>query len=170
MIFENISINTDSHTYAGYARCNGTYKNCIINGTYTLYGKSTFEGCEFNVSGDVYNIWTWGAPEASFTECTFNCDGKSVLVYNQNLNITFDTCTFNDKGNISGKAAIETGVDNGNTKYTININNCTVNGFDTTTQNTVTYGGTNLGSNIWGNKNLITADNLDVKIDGVEVY
>ena len=34
--FENITINTDSHTYTGYARCKGTYKNCVINGTYTL--------------------------------------------------------------------------------------------------------------------------------------
>ena len=59
--FEGITITTNSSTYIGYARCNGTYKNCIINGTYTLYGNSTFEDCTFNVSGDVYNIWTWGA-------------------------------------------------------------------------------------------------------------
>ena len=57
--FDGITITTNSSTYAGYARCNGTYKNCIINGTYTLYGESTFENCVFNVSGDVYNIWTW---------------------------------------------------------------------------------------------------------------
>lgn len=168
--FENISINTDSRTYTGYARCNGTYKNCVINGTYTLYGKSVFEQCEFNISGDLYNIWTWGAGEATFDTCTFNCDGKAVLVYNSNLNITFNTCTFNDNGGISGKAAIETGVDNGNTKYTININNSKVNGFDVTGKNTTTYGGTSLGTNVWGNKNLITADNLDVIIDGTEVY
>ncbi len=168
--FENISINTDSRTYTGYARCSGTYINCVINGTYTLYGKSTFERCTFNVTGDVYNIWTWGAKEATFDKCTFNCDGKSLLVYNQNLDITLNSCTFNDNGNISGKAAIETGVDNGNTKYTIKINDTKVNGFDVTGQNAVTYGGTNLGTNVWGNKNLITAENLDVIIDGVTVY
>lgn len=97
-------------------------------------------------------------------------DGKSLLVYNQNLDITLNSCTFNDNGNISGKAAIETGVDNGNTKYTIKINDTKVNGFDVTGQNAVTYGGTNLGTNVWGNKNLITAENLDVIIDGVTVY
>lgn len=31
--FENISINTDSGLYRGYAGCNATYKNCVINGT-----------------------------------------------------------------------------------------------------------------------------------------
>ena len=40
--FENITITTNSSTYIGYARCNGTYKNCVINGTYTLYGDSVF--------------------------------------------------------------------------------------------------------------------------------
>ncbi|MBQ7821709.1 MAG: hypothetical protein IJ391_05450, partial [Clostridia bacterium] len=63
--FENITINTDSTTYTGYARMNGTYNNCTINGTYTLYGNSVFNDCTFEVSGDVYNIWTWGAPNAT---------------------------------------------------------------------------------------------------------
>lgn len=30
--FESITITTNSSTYIGYARCNGTYKNCVING------------------------------------------------------------------------------------------------------------------------------------------
>ena len=46
--FESITITTNSSTYIGYARCNGTYKNCVINGTYTLYGDSKFERCTFN--------------------------------------------------------------------------------------------------------------------------
>ena len=79
--FESITITTNSSTYIGYARCNGTYKNCVINGTYTLYGDSKFENCTFNVSGDVYNIWTWGAPNATFDKCTFNSDGKAMLLY-----------------------------------------------------------------------------------------
>ena len=77
--FENITINTDSTTYTGYARLNATYNNCTINGTYTLYGDSVFNNCTFNVSGDVYNIWTWGAPTAVFNNCKFNSDGKAVL-------------------------------------------------------------------------------------------
>ena len=30
--FEGVTINTDSTTYTGYARCKGTYNNCTING------------------------------------------------------------------------------------------------------------------------------------------
>ena len=84
--FENITINTDSEDYTGYARCTGTYKNCVINGTYTLYGDSKFEKCTFNVSGDVYNIWTWGAKNAEFDSCTFNSDGKALLLYQEGTN------------------------------------------------------------------------------------
>ena len=162
--FENISINTKSTTYTGYARLNATYKNCIINGTYTLYGKSTFEDCTFNVSGDVYNIWTWAANEATFTNCKFNCDGKALLVYNQTLDLTIDNCIFNDLGNISGKSAIETGVDaEGAANYNIKIINTKFNGFDVNDKQEG-Y------KNIVGNKNNISKDYLNVTIDGVDVY
>ena len=82
--FEGITITTNSTTYIGYARCNGTYKNCIINGQYTLYGKSTFENCEFKVSGNHYNVWTWGS-SATFKDCTFNCDGKAMWYIRSNF-------------------------------------------------------------------------------------
>ena len=158
--FEGITITTNSTNYIGYARCNGTYKNCIINGQYTLYGKSTFEECEFNVSGDHYNVWTWGS-SATFEDCKFNCDGKAMLVYGGGTSeVTFTNCIFTDFGGQDGKAAIETGNDYDAT-YTININNCTVNGFDA---NSVS------GSNVWGNKNSMTPDKLNVIIDNVEVY
>ena len=158
--FENITITTNSSTYIGYARCNGTYKNCIINGTYTLYGDSVFEDCTFNVSGDVYNIWTWGAPTATFTRWTFNCDGKAMLLYGQaNTKLTMNNCVFNDNGSISGKAAIETGNDYG-TSYELTVNNATVNGFDINTNGFVT------GTTLWANKNSMPADKLKVTVDG----
>ena len=162
--FENITITTNSSTYIGYARCNGTYKNCIINGTYTLYGNSVFENCTFNVSGDKYNIWTWGAPEATFTDCTFNCDGKSLLLYGQaNTKLTVNNCTFNDNGTISGKAAIEIGNDY-NKSYELIVNNTTVNGFDINPNGFVT------GTTLWANKNSMPADKLKVTVDGKDAY
>ena len=111
--FESITITTNSSTYIGYARCNGTYKNCVINGTYTLYGDSKFERCTFNVSGDVYNIWTWGAKNMEFDRCTFNSDGKALLLYQEGtntVNLTVKSCIFNDNGGLtSKKAAFEIG-------------------------------------------------------------
>lgn len=134
--FESITITTNSSTYIGYARCNGTYKNCVINGTYTLYGDSKFERCTFNVSGDVYNIWTWGAKNMEFDRCTFNSDGKALLLYQEGtntVNLTVKSCIFNDNGGLtSKKAAIEIGdASYGATPtYNVTVSGTTVNGYE----------------------------------------
>ena len=168
VVFENITINTDSSTYTGYARLKATYNNCIINGTYTLYDASVFNNCTFNVSGDVYNIWTWGATTAEFNTCTFNTSGKAILLYGgANTKLTVDTCVFNDDNafdNVKNKAAIEVGTDWTSDTKEIVATNCTVNGFD------VTDKGINTGSTLWGNKNSMNKDRLNVVIDGVDVY
>lgn len=163
--FESITITTNSSTYIGYARCNGTYKNCVIDGTYTLYGDSKFENCTFNVSGDVYNIWTWGAPNATFDKCTFNSDGKAMLLYGtENTNLTIENSVFNDKGGLTDlKAAIEIGNDYGKS-YTLVVNNTVVNGYE------INDKGINTGTTLWANKNSMGTDKLSVTIDGVKVY
>ena len=163
--FESITITTNSSTYIGYARCNGTYKNCVINGTYTLYGDSKFENCTFNVSGDVYNIWTWGAPNATFDKCTFNSDGKAMLLYGtENTNLKIENSVFNDKGGLTDlKAAIEIGNEYG-TSYTLVVNNTVVNGYE------INDKGINTGTTLWANKNSMGTDKLSVTIDGVKVY
>lgn len=163
--FESITITTNSSTYIGYARCNGTYKNCVINGTYTLYGDSKFENCTFNVSGDVYNIWTWGAPNATFDKCTFNSDGKAMLLYGrENTKLKIENSVFNDKGGLTDlKAAIEIGNDYGKS-YTLVVNNTVVNGYE------INDKGINTGTTLWANKNSMGTDKLSVTIDGVKVY
>lgn len=163
--FESITITTNSSTYIGYARCNGTYKNCVINGTYTLYGDSKFENCTFNVSGDVYNIWTWGAPNATFDKCTFNSDGKAMFLYGtENTNLKIENSVFNDKGGLTDlKAAIEIGNDYGKS-YTLVVNNTVVNGYE------INDKGINTGTTLWANKNSMGTDKLSVTIDGVKVY
>lgn len=169
--FEGITITTNSSTYIGYARCNGTYKNCIINGTYTLYGESTFKNCVFNVSGDVYNIWTWGAEEIEFTGCTFNSDGKALLLYRENggtVNLTVTGCTFNDNEGLKNamKAAIEIGDSPYENKptYNVTVSNTSVNGY------AINNEGISTGTNLWGNKNSMPKDRLNVTIDGAVVY
>ena len=168
--FENITINTDSETYTGYARCTGTYKNCVINGTYTLYGDSKFENCTLNVSGDVYNIWTWGAKNIEFDKCTFNSDGKALLLYQEGtntVNLTVNSCIFNDNGGLTDKkAAIEIGdAPYGATPtYNVTVSGTTVNGYEINDE------GINTGTTLWGNKNSMPADRLNVTVDGVDVY
>ncbi len=172
--FENVTIESDGATYRGFTHVAGaTYKNCIIKNQLTLYNDGqealTFEGCTFEVSGDSYNLWTWGA-SVTFTKCTFNCDGKAALVYGgtPESTVTFNECTFNDNGGIDGKAAIETGDDYGS-KYNIHINSCTVTGFDVTTPKKE-LGGDDLGTNVWGNKDRMTRENLNVFVNENEVY
>lgn len=162
---EGITITTNSSTYIGYARCNGTYKNCIINGTFTLYGESYFENCIFNVSGDAYNIWTWGAPKATFNKCTFNSDGKALLLYGTaNTELTIENSVFNDNGGLTDlKAAIEIGNDY-NKSYTLVVNNTVVNGYE------INNKGINTNTTLWANKNSMGKDKLSVTVDGKKVY
>ena len=170
VIFDGITITTNSSTYIGYARCKGTYKNCVINGTYTLYGDSKFENCTFNVTGNVYNIWTWGAKNIVFRRCTFNSDGKALLLYqegNNTVNLTVKSCIFNDNGGLtSNKAAIEIGdASYGATPtYNVTVSGTTVNGF------AINDEGYNTGTKLWANKNSMPTDRLNVTVNGVNVY
>lgn len=170
VIFENIVIATDSHTYAGYARLKATYNNCTFNGTYTLYDDSVFNNCTFNISGDVYNIWTWGASKVEFNNCIFNCDGKALLLYGTvSTDLVVNNCVFNDNDSAdAGKAAIETGNDYGKS-YTLTVANIIVNGFSSnanvTKQNNIPT-----NTNIWSNKDGMSSDDLSVTIDGQKVY
>ncbi|WP_321020406.1 hypothetical protein [Bacteroides sp.] len=123
----------------------------------------------------------------TFKECTFNCDGKALLVYanvldnntnKQTVHIT--DCVFNDNGNntVTGKAAIE--ISNTYTPiklYDIFISNTTVNGFTQTVPDendfNATYGSVengDIGTNVWGNKCKLSNQYLNVVIDDVDVY
>ena len=135
-----------------------------------MYGESIFDNCEFNVEGDVYNIWTWGANEIKFTGCTFNSDGKALLLYREKggtVNLTVTDCTFNDSGKLdSKKAAIEIGDSPYDDKptYNVTVSNTKVNGYEINDE------GIDTGSTLWGNKNSMPKDRLNVTIDGDDVY
>lgn len=81
-----------------------------------------------------YSIWTWGGTDVTFEGCTFNTNGKAILLYGQATaekptDLVVNNCTFNDrKSGAAGKAAIEVGNDY-NATYTLTVNNTTVNGF-----------------------------------------
>ena len=112
-----------------------------------------------------YSIWTWGGTDVTFEGCTFNTNGKAILLYGQATaanptNLVVNNCTFNDrKSGAAGKAAIEVGNDY-NATYTLTVNHATVNGF---------AAGRNTGSTLWANKNSMDAAHLTVTIDGAKV-
>ncbi len=167
LTFDGVTVNFDNDDYEGFQHSEKVvYENCVINGVQFLYSDAEFTNCTFNVTGDAYAVWTYGAKSVTFTDCTFNTNGKAVLVYTEaahTATITATGCTFNDNGGVDGKAAIEVGESAyGNlANYTIKLDNCTVNGFDV---NSVS------NSNVWGNKNYMPTDRLNVVIDGTDVY
>ena len=164
--FENLTIQAGEGNFDGIVCDELTYKDCTIKGKLTLFGKATFINCVFdNTMANQYSIWTWGGTDVTFEGCTFNTNGKAILLYggaaaSNPTNLVVNNCTFNDRTNgAAGKAAIEIGNDY-NATYTLTVNNATVNGFAV---------GKNTTSTLWANKNSMDAAHLTVTIDGVKV-
>ena len=161
--FENLTIQAGEGNFDGIVCNELTFKDCTIKGKLTLFGKATFINCVFdNTMANQYSIWTWGGTDVTFENCTFNTNGKAILLYGgadgkNPTNLVVNNCIFNDRNNGSaGKAAIEIGNDY-NATYTLTVKNATVNGF---------ADGKNTGSKLWANKNSMDAAHLTVTIDG----
>ena len=167
VVFENLIITADKVTYIGYAGCDATFNNCVINDTVFLYGNTVFGNCTFNISGDNYNVWTYSAPTVTFNNCVFNSDGKSLLLYGGGrTTMTVNDSVFNDNEGLvdEKKAAIEIGSDYGTSVFELIVNNAVVNGF------AINNKGINTGTTLWANKNSMGQDKLNVIVDGVDVY
>ena len=164
--FKNMSIKAGEGSFDGVVCDELVYENCTITGKLTLYGKATFVNCVFdNTMANQYSIWTWGGTDVKFDKCTFNTNGKAILLYGQATeakptNLIVTNCTLNDRKNgAAGKAAIEIGNDY-NATYNLTISDCVINGFAE---------GMNTGSKTWANKNSMDAAHLSVTIDGVKI-
>lgn len=164
--FKNLKIKAGEGNYDGVVCDELVFENCTITGKLTFYGKASFKDCVFeNTMANQYSIWTWGGTDVTFDKCTFNTNGKAILLYGQATaakptNLVVKNCIFNDRNNGSaGKAAIEIGNDY-NATYSLTITKCEVNGFAE---------GKNTGSKYWANKNSMDAEHLSVTIDGTQV-
>ena len=165
-IFKNLTIKAGEGDFDGIVCDELTFENCTLTGSRSLYGKATFVNCVFeNTMANQYSIRTWGGTDVKFDKCTFNTNGKAILLYGRATeakptNLIVTNCTLNDRKNgAAGKAAIEIGNDY-NATYSLTIANCTVNGFAE---------GKNTGSKLWANKNSMDAGHLSVTIDGSKV-
>lgn len=166
--FKNMTVQAGEGAFDGIVCDELVYENCVIRGKLTLFGKATFINCTFeNDMANQYSVWTWGGTDVLFDGCTFNTNGKAILLYGgaeenaKPTNLTVNNCTFNDRNNGSaGKAAIEIGNDY-NATYTLTVNDITVNGF---------ADGKNTNSKVWANKNSMDAKHLTVTIDEKKVH
>lgn len=150
--FEGVTFNYKTNgNYIGLQHTDTlVYNDCTINGMVFLYATNeTFNHCTFyQTSADAYNVWTYGAKNVAFNSCTFNCVGKSVLVYNEGANAKTDLnvndTTFNASAPVEGKAAIEIDTSLMTEGATITVDaNTTADGF---------AAGSNSGSTLWNDK------------------
>ena len=135
-------------------------ENCTIKGCPFGHTSANFKSCKFVVeSSDAYNIWTYGA-DIVFDDCTFNCAGKSVLVYKEKgtnpYKVTLNNCVFKASEPVTGKAAIE--IDSSLNPYEVYINNCSQEGF---------ANGSVSNNPLWNNKKG-DSSNLMVVVDEVQ--
>lgn len=110
--FEGVTVNFGTKNYCGFQHTGKlTYRDCTITGLQFLYANEVeFNNCLFVQDIVDYNVWTYGASNVLFKDCTFNCRGKSVLIYIEGDNgqtVNFENCEFNATEQVEGKAAIE---------------------------------------------------------------
>ena len=164
--FEGVTVAFSNDIYVGFQHTGKlTYKDCTITGKQFLYATDVeFINCTFVQDVADYNVWTYGAGSVLFKDCTFNCAGKSVLIYNEgslaSQNVEFQNCKFNASASVTGKAAIE--IDCTYTSYNVVIDKATadnVTGF---------ANGSVSGSPVWNVK--LGSKPTTVTLNGTQVY
>ena len=111
--FEGVTVAFSNDIYVGFQHTGKlTYKDCTITGQQFLYANDVeFINCTFVQDAVDYNVWTYGAGNVLFKGCTFNCAGKSVLIYRESSSVgqtvEFQDCKFKASASVAGKAAIE---------------------------------------------------------------
>ena len=103
--FENLTlkvgtgmVNGNGSDYAALYSPNVTYKNCTFVGPMRI-GRdgAKFINCTFTQLGNDY-VWTYGN-DCVFEGCTFNSDGKAILIYSDGgtevSEVSVKNCTFN---------------------------------------------------------------------------
>ena len=127
--FQNMTLQSGAADYLGFIRADKTVvKDCIINGKtfYWGYTSAEFINTTFNCPSGDYALWTYSSPVMTFDGCTFNSSGKVINVYTDygagknDITVNFKNCTVNNK--IPIKQVLNINDSNmGNFKYRLNI-------------------------------------------------
>lgn len=170
--FKNMTLRASNADYLGFVRATNTVvENCVINGKtfYWGYTSAVFKDTTFNPPDNDYALWTYSSPEMTFDGCTFNASGKVINVYTDysagkhDITVNFNNCTVNSSEGFLAKPALKIDDSNmGNYKYIINIsgNNTVKAGLDYRTCSRVFGYGTDTGRTevyvdgnpVWGKK------------------
>ena len=121
-----------TRNYTGFIRANNTVvEKCTLEGrtAYWGYQSAMFKDCTFNCPKGDYALWTYSSPVMTFDGCTFNSSGKVINVYtdygagNNDITVNFKDCTVNNSNSgIFSKQVLNINDSNmGNFKYRLNI-------------------------------------------------
>lgn len=123
--FKNMTLRSGTADYLGFKHSNDTVvENCVIEGKtyYWGYKSATFKDTVFKAPLFDYAIWVYSSAEATFDGCTFNATGKVINIYNEGytpkMDVTFKDCKVNSS--TFGKAALNIN-DAKATQYTVRI-------------------------------------------------
>ena len=130
--FKNMTMRSGSANYLGFIRANKTVVDgCIVNGKtfYWGYSSAEFKNTTFNAPNGDYALWTYSSPVMTFDGCTFNASGKVINVYTDfgagknDIIVNVNDCTFNSKTSwLFHKQALNINDSNmGDFKYILNI-------------------------------------------------
>ena len=127
--FQNMTLRSGTADYLGFIRADKTIvKDCTINGKtfYWGYTSAEFINTTFNCPLGDYALWTYSSPVMTFDGCTFNSSGKVINVYTDygagkyDITVNFKDCTIDNKIHI--KQVLNINDSNmGNFKYRLNI-------------------------------------------------
>ena len=130
--FKNMTLRSGSANYLGFIRADNTVVDgCVVDGKtfYWGYQSATFTDTTFNAPSGDYAIWTYSSPIMTFNGCTFNASGKVINVYTDagagknNITVNVNNCTFNSSSFLGFyKQALNINDSNmGDYKYVINF-------------------------------------------------
>ena len=175
--FKNMTLRSSTKDYLGFIRADKTVvENCVINGKtfYWGYTSAEFKNTTFNAPNGDYALWTYSSPTMTFDGCTFNASGKVINVYTDygagknDITVNFNNCTVNSS---SGKTALNINDSNmGLYKYILNISNISdsqVTAERDTTTCTQLFGFGGKFNELFKNSN---SGRTEVNIDGKRVW
>ena len=175
--FKNMTLRSSTKDYLGFIRADKTVvENCVINGKtfYWGYTSAEFKNTTFNAPNGDYALWTYSSPIMTFDGCTFNASGKVINVYTDygagknDITVNFNNCTVNSS---SGKTALNINDSNmGSYKYILNISNISdsqVTAERDTTTCTQLFGFGGKFNELFKNSN---SGRTEVNIDGKRVW
>lgn len=99
--FKDLTFTTNDYNYKGFHHSTKEeFVNCTINGTYWTYAPNAyFTDCTFNQdTAGVYCLWNYGTSNVVAENCTFNSAARTVLLYSEggsgHMKGTFKNCKF----------------------------------------------------------------------------